>query len=159
MTVTQETNDDVQLHDSDTAPAVQSDRPPGVETPQDESKGNREAKYRVERNTAREALTAAEARIADLQVRELERLAGEHLAQPGDLLGIGQHSMADFLTPEGWVDQDAVADGAAALIESRPGLAKTPKVRATDSSQGYGGSGTPGSPTDFGGFLNNIYTR
>lgn len=142
MTITQETNDDVQLHHPDTGPAVPDHDPAGAETPQDEPKGNREAKYRVQRNEAREALSAAETRIADLQVRELERLAGEHLAQPGDLLGIGQHGLADFLTPEGWVDHDAVADAAAALIQSRPGLAKNPKVHAVDRSQGHGnGSG------------------
>lgn len=135
---TQETTNDVQLPVQETGPAVPGDGPAGAEAPQDEPKGNREAKYRVQRNEAREALTAAQARIADLQNREVERLAGEHLAQPGDLLGLGDNGLADFLTPEGWVDHDAVADAAAALIKSRPGLAKNLKVLAVDRSQGHG---------------------
>lgn len=144
MTTTQETNDDVQLHDPATGPAVPDHDPAGAESPQDEPKGNREAKYRVERNEAREALTAAQTRIEALQVREVERLASEHLAQAGDLLSLGGRGVADFLTPEGWVDHDAVADAATELIESRPGLAKNPKVLATDLTQGQGSE--PGKP-------------
>lgn len=136
MTITQETNNDVPLHDPATGPAAPDHDSTGAETPQDDRKPPREQRYRIERNEAREALSTAETRIADLQVRELERLAGEHLAQPGDLLGIGQHSLANFLTPEGWIDHDAVADAAADLIDSRPGLAKNPRIAAVDRSQG-----------------------
>jgi hypothetical protein len=105
----------------------------GSETP----KGNREARYRVERNEARTALAEAQGRIADLQTRELHRLAGEHLAQAEDITLSGK-SLADFLTPEGWVDHEAVAEAAADVIESRPGLAKYPKDRAVDPTQGMG---------------------
>jgi hypothetical protein len=96
--------------------------------------------------TKREKRSAAEARLTELRTWELERLAGEHLAQPEDLLSIGGHGLADFLTPEGWVDQDAVADAAVELIESRPGLAKNPKVRATDHTQGTGSASSQSQP-------------
>jgi hypothetical protein len=105
-------------------------------------KANREARYRVERNQAREALTAAEGRIAAMQTRELERLAGEHLAQPGDLLGLSGIELSAFLDDDGNVDAEAVAEAAADLIEGRPGLAKNPRVAATDPTQGASGGAT-----------------
>lgn len=110
-------------------------------------KGNREARYRVERNEAREALSQAEARVLALQTRELHRLAGEHLAQPEDLLTLGGVELAELLDEDGNVDPEAVADAAADLIESRPGLAKNPRVLATDISQGRSGAIGKGQPT------------
>jgi hypothetical protein len=107
----------------------------GAEAP--EPKSNREARFRAERNQAREALSAAEARIAQMQTREIERLAGD-LAQPGDLLALGGVALADLLTEAGDVDSAAVADAVATLIASRPGLAKHPRDRAVDMSQGIG---------------------
>jgi hypothetical protein len=152
---TQETTPDAQLPIQETGPAVPDNGPAGAETPQGEPKGNREARYRVERNTAREALTAAQARIEALHLREVERLASD-LAQPGDLLSLGEHSLADLLDAAGDVDSAAVAESVAALIKSRPGLARNPTVRAVDRSQGSGSGGAPGMPTDFSGLLNNI---
>ena len=107
-------------------------------------KGNREARYRVERNQAREERDALAARVEALQTRELHRLAGDHLAQPEDLLALGGVELAELLDDEGHVDPEAVAEAAAALIESRPGLARNPKVLAVDSTQGQGGN--PGKP-------------
>ncbi len=155
-TPTQETSQDVQLPIQEARPVVPDHDPASAETPQDEPRVNREARYRVERNEARTALAETQARLTELRTWELERLAGEYLAQPEDLLSIGGHGLADFLTPEGWVDHDAVADAAAALIDSRPGLARNPKVRAVDRSQGSGTGSAPVAPTDFSGFLNNI---
>jgi hypothetical protein len=119
--------------------------------PNDQPKGNREARYRVERNQAREALTAAEARITAYQTREVERLASE-LAQPGDLLELGELGLSEYLTEDGDVDPDVVLDAVAALLEQRPGLALRPKVGAHDPSQGLGGG--RGKPTpSWEGFL------
>jgi hypothetical protein len=109
--------------------------------------GNREARYRVERNEAREALSQAEALIGSLHTREIERLAGEHLAQPADLLALGGVELTDLLTDEGYVDAEAVAEVAAALIESRPGLAKNPRHPAIDLSQGMGNNPGRGRPS------------
>jgi hypothetical protein len=126
------------------ASATEADETPeaGIRaTPEQENgsespKGNREARYRVERNEAREALATAQARIEQMQTREAERLASE-LAQPSDLFTIGGVSLADLLTEAGDVDDAAVAKAVAALIESRPGLAKNLTVRPyVDMSQG-----------------------
>jgi hypothetical protein len=124
-----------------TGPAVSAHDSAGAESQPAKSPGAEAAKYRVQRNEAREALTEASGRIEALQVREVERLASEHLAQPADLLSLGGVSLADLVTPEGYVDHEAVAEAAAAVIDSRPGLARNPKVRATDLSQGMGGGG------------------
>ncbi|WP_231997450.1 hypothetical protein [Mycobacterium sp. 1245111.1] len=80
-----------------------------------------------------------------MQLREVERLASD-LAQPGDLLSLGEHSLADLLTEAGDVDEAAVAEAVAALIESRPGLARNPAQPAVDRSQGHGGP-APRQPT------------
>jgi hypothetical protein len=112
---------------------------------------NREARYRVERNEARQERDALSARLTELQTHELHRLAGEHLAAPEDI-GLSGKALADYLTSEGWLDHDAVADAAADVIESRPGLARNPKVRATDLSQGSG-NGSGGSQPQWADLL------
>lgn len=103
-----------------------------------ELKGGKEARYRVERNQARTERDALAAQLLQLQTAELHRQAGELLAVPEDIELSGK-ALAEYLTPEGWVDRKAVADAAAAVIESRPGLAKSPKVSATDPTQGKRG--------------------
>ncbi|ORA07421.1 hypothetical protein [Mycobacterium arosiense] len=108
--------------------------------------GSREARFRKERNEARTALAEAQARIEAYQRREVERLAAD-LAQPGDLLELGGVSLADLLGEDGEVDPEAVAEAVAALVESRPGLAKNPRQRAVDPSQGLGGQSGKASPT------------
>ena len=120
-----------------------------TETPSGDGRGKspgaEAAKYRVQRNEAREALTAAEARIQALQTREVLRHAAE-LAEPEDLLSIGEHGLADFLTEDGEVNPEAVSEAVSALIEGRPGLARNPRVSATDTTQGSQGGGKP-APT------------
>lgn len=113
---------------------------PGDRQSEEGRKPSREQRYRMERNQAREHITA-------LQTRELERLAGEHLAQPGDLLELGGVTLSDLLTEAGYIDSGAVAEAAAALIASRPGVAKNPKFPAVDPSQGLGGHGGPSQPS------------
>ncbi|VBA57608.1 hypothetical protein LAUMK191_04099 [Mycobacterium attenuatum] len=106
----------------------------GSESP----KGNREARYRVERNEAREALAAAQARIEAIQTREVERLAGKHLAQPADLFALSGKTLADLLDDNGDVDAERVAEVAAAVLAARPGL--RPNARLVDLTQGLGGN-------------------
>lgn len=107
-------------------------------------KGIREARdrYRGERDTARDELTAAKALIDRYQRAEVGRLSAE-LAQPSDLFGVGGASLGDLLNEDGDVDSTAVAEAVAALIEARPGLAKNPHQRAVDLTQGLGGHGVP----------------
>jgi hypothetical protein len=132
-TVSTETDETPEGSTSDTPETENGSEAPEAQAP----KGNREARYRVERNEAREALSAAQSRIEALQLREVERLASE-LAQPRDLLTLGGVSLTDLLTEAGDVDSAAVAEAVAALIESRPGLARNPVQRYVDPSQGSG---------------------
>lgn len=106
---------------------------------QDPAPQNREARYRVERNEAREQLAAAELRLVQLQTAELHRLAGEILSAPEDITLAGK-PLADFLTVEGRVDRAAVEAAAREVAQTRPGLAKYQP--GYDPSQGYGIPGT-----------------
>ncbi|NVN51310.1 hypothetical protein [Mycolicibacterium hippocampi] len=111
-----------------------------AETP----KANREARYRVERNQARDERNALAARLEQLQTAELHRLAGEHLAAPEDISLSGK-PLSEFLTPEGWVDHQAVEAAAKSVIGSRPGLSK--HSPATDRSQGHGFAAATAQPS------------
>lgn len=123
----------------------------GSETPpaEDQPKGNREAKYRVERNSARAERDALAARVEALQTRELERIAAGSLANPSDLLTLSGKSLQDFLDDDGELDHDLVAEAAAEILQSRPNIGH--RVRATDPSQGLGGRGK--SAPSWEGFL------
>jgi len=143
MTITQETTIDATSTTDQATEAQSGTAGNGGSDAEDAPRGNREARYRVERNEARTALAAVEARIAELQTREVERLAGESLSQPADLLSLGGIGLADLLDEAGNVDSAAVADAAAELIASRPGLAKNFRVPAVDHTQGQG-SDSPG---------------
>lgn len=139
---------------SEAVPAVDS-APEALEGSEgSERKGNREARYRVERNEARVERDALAARVEQLQTLEVHRLADE-LAQPSDLLELGGVSLADLLNEAGDVDNAAVAEAVAALLEARPGLAKNPRQRVVDHSQGTG-SYVPATPkADWGTFLSS----
>lgn len=120
---------------ADDADAVQDGNDSG--STDEQPRANREARYRVERNEARAALEAAHAVIESYQRAEVERLAAD-LAAPDDLMTVGGVSLADLLTEGGQVDSAAVAASVAALLEQRPGLARNPRVPATDPTQGTG---------------------
>ncbi|PVA99345.1 hypothetical protein [Mycobacteroides abscessus] len=118
--------------------------PEGKDTgEQDSAPQNREARYRVERNEAREQLAAAELRLVQLQTAELHRIAGEILSAPEDITLAGK-PLADFLTVEGRVDRAAVEAAAREVAQTRPGLAKYQP--GYDPSQGHGvpAARTPG---------------
>ena len=96
------------------------------------------AKYRTRAKDAETKLAEAQARIEGFLRADAERMAGE-LAQPGDLFELGGVSLSDLLTEAGTVDSEAVSEAVAGLLASRPGLAKNPRVPATDPTQGIGG--------------------
>lgn len=96
------------------------------------------AKYRVRAREAETALAAAQARIEAMQTREVERLAGKHLAQPADLFALSGKTLADLLDDNGDVDAERVAEVAAAVLAARPGL--RPNDRLVDLTQGLGGN-------------------
>ena len=108
------------------------------EAPNGAQKGNREARYRTERNTAREELATAAARIEQMQRAEVERLATEAgLSHGSDVFTLSGNGPADYLTESGDVDPARVAADVAAVLEERPGLRKN--APAFDPSQGHGG--------------------
>lgn len=107
----------------------------GVNTPDNENQGSKEAKYRVERNEARQERDELAARLAALQTTEMLRQAGEILSAPEDIILAGK-TLSDFLTPEGWVDKQAVTAAAKQVLAQRPGLKKLD--RAVDITQGSG---------------------
>lgn len=117
-------------------------------------KGGREARYRVERNEAREQLAAANERIARWQRAEIERIAGETLAMPGDLW-INGNDVTDYLTEDGYVDPDKVSADVELMLSERPGLQKpVPAPAAVDRSQGLG-TFAETRPTSFTGLFSD----
>jgi hypothetical protein len=107
-----------------------------VENGSDGQKGNREARYRVERNQYREERDALAQRVEQLQTRELERIASKSLSNPADLLTLSGKSLRDFIGQDGELDAELVAAVANDLLGTRPGL--RPRQPAFDLSQGQG---------------------
>ncbi|MBM7458576.1 hypothetical protein [Rhodococcus coprophilus] len=105
---------------------------------------NKEARYRVERNEARETVTALQARFERLQRAEVERIASAELAMGSDLFTLSGNTLTDYLDDDGNVDPEKVAADVAAVLTERPGLRKN--APAFDPSQGTGGS-KPKQPT------------
>lgn len=132
--------------ESDETPSAGTTTP---ETPQEApeapQKPNKEARYRVERNQAREELATANARIERMQQSELERLAAvAGLAMGSDLLTMSGNSVSDYLNEDGDVDAAKVSADAAAVLAERPGLGKNSP--GYDPSQGLGGKVPPRGP-------------
>jgi hypothetical protein len=110
----------------------------GSDTPEAQS-GNREAaKYRVRAREAEAERDALAERLTALQTAELHRLAGEFLSAPEDISLSGK-GLSDFLTPEGWVDHQAVEKAASEVLAARPALSKNSP--AVDPTQGHGFQG------------------
>jgi hypothetical protein len=122
-----------------TAPGT--DTPVGAEDAAEARSGSKlhqeAARYRIRAKEAEAALAAAEARLTVLQTERLHQLAGDLLADPADIALSGK-SLPEFLTPEGFIDHEAVAAAAAEVIETRPGLSRHPRERLVDTSQGSG---------------------
>lgn len=109
-------------------PAPPADPPQdGAQPPADPPEGGNSeaAKYRRRLRDTEAERDAHAARIEAFQRRDVARLAGESLAQPEDLFDVGGRDLADLLDDSGEVDPEKVSLASAALLESRPGLAKT----------------------------------
>lgn len=105
-----------------------------------ESGNSEAARYRRRLRDAEAERDAHATRIEAFQRRDVARLAGETLAQPSDLFDVGGRDLADLLDDAGEVDADKVTMAAAALLESRPGLAKAKdQVWPADTGQGRQG--------------------
>ena len=87
---------------------------------QQDQGGAREAqRLRARARDAEAERDALAQRVATFQQAEALRLAGEHLAEPGDLLTLGGVQVADLLGEDGSVDPALVQAAAAALVEAR----------------------------------------
>ncbi|WP_111508368.1 hypothetical protein [Mycobacterium kyogaense] len=119
----------------------------GTPEPESGNQGLVEARdrYRTERDSAREELTAAAARIERMQRAEIERLVADELAVPGDFW-LSENTVADYLTDDGEVDTAQVSADAKLLLTERPRLGK--HTGAFDPTQGLGGRAPkPPQPT------------
>jgi len=112
-----------------------------LEDPQNGSEGGTEARFRKERNEAREERDALAQRVERMQRAEVERMAGAHLHIPGDLFTLSGNEVSDYLTEAGDVDADKVAADVAAILAERPGLKRNPP--AVDPTRGTGGRQAP----------------
>lgn len=119
---------------------AQGEDPPPAE---EGTPATREARYRTERNAAREQVTALTERVQRLQRAEVERLAGAKLAAAADLWTVAGVQPADLLTDDGAVDPAKVDAATRALLDTRPGLARGAALRV-DFGQGQrGGQSLP----------------
>lgn len=135
-----------------------------AESPQDAAQhdaptegGNAEAaRYRVklraaegERDGLRTELDNLRGRLEQVQRREVLRLTADLLAQPGDLLEYGGVSLTALVDDEGAVDEQAVLEATAAMLDARPGLSKTaPRPTAPPNhGAGYRGPTTAAPPS------------
>lgn len=94
----------------------QDQQPKGRQARRDEQARQRAAELETERDTLA-------GRVAAMQRKEAERIAGGVLSAAEDLFTVGGVALADVLDAEGNVDETEVLALAAALADSRPGLA------------------------------------
>lgn len=132
------------MSDIETSPeGSKEDLPPDskVEAPDNAIAGLTEARdrYRGERDEAR-------ALVEQFQRREVERLAGEHLAMAQDFWLSG-NEIGDYLDEQGSVDPAKVEADALLLLEERPGLGQFHRA-GYDPTQGQGSiPKAPSEPT------------
>lgn len=139
-----ETSSQTTLQGSESPSGDPSATPEGGDTggPQ---KGNKEARYRVERNEARAERDALAQRVERMQRAEVERLAAHKLSHPADLFSLSGNELADYLTEDGDVDSEKVVADVAAVLAERPGLRR--QTPGYDPTQGFGGKPSKGSPS------------
>lgn len=106
-----------------------------------EGGGNREAaRYRTRLREVEAERDGLRERLAAVQRAEVERLAGDRLAVPGDLFDIGGHDLAGLLDDAGDVDRVRVEQAVGGLLDTRPGLARQTRQKWPDMGQGQRGS-------------------
>lgn len=107
---------------------AQGQHVPESPAPEEQESPNSEAaRYRVERNEARTERDALAGRVTSMQRRECEAAVADLLEQPADLWDLGKADAADFYSDTDELNHDDLRAAAAALVESRPGLAKQKK--------------------------------
>ncbi|BBY15762.1 hypothetical protein [Mycolicibacterium litorale] len=124
-------------------PTLETPEPEQPE-PEQESPNSEAARWRVRlRETEAERDALAE-RVAGYQRRECEAVVADVLEVPGDLWELGHAELSEFYTDDGDVDENAVRAAAAALVESRPGLAKGATLPSRHATWGQYSSAVPG---------------
>ena len=125
----------------------QDQTPPAGTDPQDQDKPQGRQARRDEQARQRAAELEGErdklaARVETYQRKEAERIAGGVLAQAEDLFAVGGVKLEDVIGEDGEVDETEVLALAAALADSRPGLA-VPRPRGFHD-WGHSRTGTTG---------------
>ena len=111
----------------------------------DQKLADEAAKWRVTARQTETRLKVAEARVAELQRQEVERILATKLAMPEDMWLSGKWSVADMLNEQGQVDAERVSAAADAVLEGRPHWRATLKpVGAPASSVTGDGEYKPG---------------
>jgi hypothetical protein len=155
--------DQQQGTDQDQAPpaggdqGTEADKPLSRQERRDEQARQRAQELEAERDKLAGRLAAA-------QTREVERIAAQVLAQPGDLLALGGVTLADLTDPETGelLDEEEILGMAAALVDQRPGLSVNAEIKRGHHDWGHsrtrdndmyapGGTGAPSWSDAFGG--------
>jgi hypothetical protein len=168
MTMTDETTTDDQVRNGSSAQEppedqVQATAPetspeaPDDDGAQKERPANREARYRTERNEAREQVKTLEARVDTLLSRDVARIAAETLADGWDLLTFAP-GVTDLLDEHGNPDYELITERAREVVAWKPGLARGVRVMPKGAAPGGFGQGNrpsvdSGTTTTWGSVL------
>ncbi|CAN5904087.1 hypothetical protein BH23ACT2_BH23ACT2_28390 [soil metagenome] len=106
---------------------------PGTEA--EESPNREAARWRRQLRDAEADRDRLAATVESYQRGEVERLAADRLASPGDLWAAGTN-LADLVGEDGQVDADAVHTVAKAILVDRPHWAKPPPRFPPATGQG-----------------------
>lgn len=105
------------------------------------------ARWRVTARQAETKLVVAEARLEQMRVAEVQRLAANKLADPADLF-LGGITIDRLLGEDGEVDPQLVDEAAEAVLEQKPHWRSRPRpVGAPASAVNSDGKITGGTPT------------
>lgn len=134
-------------------PAEPAGTEPTTTEPDEQPKGPaaEAARYRRQLRDTEGERDGLRTRVETFQRRDAERVAAEHLADPGDLFTVGGVQLADLLDEDGEVDHERVTEAARAVIATRPGLGAKAIPRPYPS-QGARWDGAPSS-TGWGSVL------
>ncbi len=119
-----------------TATAGEGQGGDGTVTPSREA-----ARYRTRLREVEAERDGLREQLDGLRRREVERLAGEQLAQPGDLLALGGIDLDALCGEDGQVDEQLVGEAVETLLTQRPGLGVAPPPPGFDG----GARGAPAS--------------
>jgi hypothetical protein len=118
--------------------------PEGNDTWEAQNPNREAAKWRTQLRETEAERDALVQRVERLQRLDIERIAAETLAMPGDLF-INGNDVSAYITEGCLVDAERVRADAKLLLTERPGLAKNQP--AFDPTQGTGGGTKAATPS------------